>query len=222
MDKSSRYEAKYNDVLLSDEHAAALGQVVAHWSLFENHLLETIPIIVGARGPAVTAITVELNSMMAVQILETLFSFVSSDEIETMWRSITSRFETLRPMRNDAVHSDWMIIDSVQILSRVRARGSYRVEHYPVTIETLHKLVDQIKRLCDDLIELQHYIILNEDIRKLIMSARPTSLRTHGRLAPSGIPTLPKTRPKDSKLSSAQKRDARKAAEKPEGGGEPS
>jgi hypothetical protein len=140
---------------LGKDHAAALGQVVAAWSLVESYcsLIISYALDIDLVRHAVLS---EINFLQRVSIISALVGETRDQELSDHWDDMLTIIDRLRTERNDMVHGDWRatpITDMVtqHIVMRITAKRQVTATLQAVSLDYLIDLEKRIIELVDQL-----------------------------------------------------------------------
>jgi hypothetical protein len=136
---------------LPKEHAAALGQVAASWSIVEAYCGQIIRCMYDTDGAAGHALVTEMPLLLRMSIIGTLINLTRDAQLAEHWEGICPVMNTLRSQRNDAIHAQWEAQDEQAIIIRTKAKGRLIIRWEPVPVEELIELDGRIMELVDDL-----------------------------------------------------------------------
>jgi hypothetical protein len=178
------------------EHAAALGQIAASWSIVEDYCGSIIQWLVDTEGEPGRAITAEMPLLQRVAVIGSLVHCIRDHKLLDHWEDICRIMDGLRVERNDMIHGEWQIYDGEKIITRTKAKGRVTVRWENIPTEHLINLEARIIELVDDLAWFSNQLA-RQGFKKALSAART-------------MPQLNRTQSPKA-LAQAQVREAKKA-----------
>lgn len=203
---------------VSEEHAAAIGYVAIQWSAVEMAVKHLIGSLLRLPPPAHQAVTAELPLMLAADMITVLLSLTGNAVWIKGWNRLRIEFERLRPLRNDAIHSEWQASGDEHYMLRFKAKGArLTVKFQAIPTKDLDQLADDCLSLAENMAQFYRTVLTQRAPDIVLMTYPPGQpqppfpFHTPKSKAPSPGQTASRPR-RPKKLSSAQKRAKRDGA----------
>jgi hypothetical protein len=126
------------------DHAAALGHVVASWSIVEDYCRLIIQCLIDTENEPGHAVTAEMPFIQRISVIGALTHCFRDHDLLDHWEDIVRISEWLRSRRNDVVHAGWQLSGDQNILTRIKARGRVSIQWKVVPTESLLALEKEI------------------------------------------------------------------------------
>jgi hypothetical protein len=139
-------------------HAAALGRVVAAWSLLESCCGLVIRLLLDTDGEVGAALIAELSFLQRVNMVGALMFAAHNQELFDHWRDLMSSMDEARSERNDLVHAEWQIFQGRHSIVRWKARGRVTLRREEIPVPDMEELEAKIMNLADQIMWFQHQL----------------------------------------------------------------
>jgi hypothetical protein len=143
---------------LEKDHAAALGQVAASWSILEGFCEGIIHFLLDLDGELRFAVTGEMSYLAQINTVGAMLFAARDQELFDHWSDLTGIMNKLRTQRNDLIHGQWEPGLFETALSRAKARGRVRLTKRTVTVAEIIDLETRIIDAVDQLAWFSHQI----------------------------------------------------------------
>jgi len=192
--------------LVSEEHAAAIGYVAIRWAEVEAAMNHLVAILLQIDGPAAHALTADRPGVAVSNLVNVLMHLSGDIDAINEWKNLSSRYEKLRPLRNDAIHAEWQVSGNNHMALRRKPKAGTLFSFKAIETSSLNHLSDAALEFAEELVSFVSRTILPRGIPKKVVSLYPPGLyEMQPLLAHPTKPTPPPNR-RSPKLSSAQKR----------------
>ena len=147
---------------LSDDHYTAIGQVTARATAMDVIMEVFIWKLIRATSPVGRAVTTNLTTDQKRKLLKTVSHCVLSDEEHEKVRDILGGVKTVNTKRNKLIHVIWVLGENgLPAAMRVVADGKISVSREEWAVEGINELVEDIKGVTGDLLELFRKVEIN-------------------------------------------------------------
>jgi hypothetical protein len=155
---------------LSKDHAAALGQIAASWSMVEEYCGLLITFLTELE-PVQFAVLSEISFQQRLSIISALIFETREQDLFDHWNDMLPTLDCLRIARNHLVHGEWRTLADSHLVYRVTARRRVQFKFVTATVEYMTELEGRIIDMVDQLSWLTSEIA-KRGFKKLFSDAR--------------------------------------------------